>query len=156
MSQATAPAASGTDATPAHLQRIAAWFEAMTPETLTDIGQCYAAQARFKDPFSEVLGHDAIRRVYAHMFETLVQPRFSVNQIMGQNGQGFLVWEMHFQFERFHRGEEQCIRGVSHLKLNAEGLIVNHRDYWDAAEELYEKLPGLGVLMRWLKRRATT
>ena len=28
-----------------------------------------------------------------------------------------------------------------------------HRDYWDAAEELYEKLPILGGLMRWLKRR---
>ena len=32
--------------------------------------------------------------------------------------------------------------------------ITLHRDYWDAAEELYEKLPLLGTLMRWLKRRA--
>jgi steroid delta-isomerase len=30
-----------------------------------------------------------------------------------------------------------------------------HRDYWDAAEELYEKLPA-GRLMRWLKRRANS
>jgi hypothetical protein len=29
-----------------------------------------------------------------------------------------------------------------------------HRDYWDAAEELYEKLPLLGSLMRWWKRAA--
>lgn len=29
-----------------------------------------------------------------------------------------------------------------------------HRDYWDAAEELYEKLPVLGDLMRWLRRQA--
>ena len=34
------------------------------------------------------------------------------------------------------------------------GRVAFHRDYWDAAEELYEKLPGLGGLMRWLKRRA--
>jgi len=32
--------------------------------------------------------------------------------------------------------------------------VAVHRDYWDAAEELYEKLPVLGSLMRWLKRRA--
>jgi hypothetical protein len=31
-----------------------------------------------------------------------------------------------------------------------------HRDYWDAAEELYEKLPVVGSVMRWLKRRANT
>jgi hypothetical protein len=40
------------------------------------------------------------------------------------------------------------------LHLDAIGLITLHRDYWDAAEELYEKLPLLGSLMRWLKRRA--
>jgi len=28
-----------------------------------------------------------------------------------------------------------------------------HRDYWDAAEELYEHLPLVGSLLRWLKRR---
>jgi hypothetical protein len=32
--------------------------------------------------------------------------------------------------------------------------VAYHRDYWDAAEELYEKLPVLGGLMRFLKRRA--
>jgi hypothetical protein len=31
-----------------------------------------------------------------------------------------------------------------------------HRDYWDAAEELYEKLPVVGSLMRWLKRQANS
>jgi hypothetical protein len=42
------------------------------------------------------------------------------------------------------------------MELSSEGLIAFHRDYWDAAEELYEKLPAVGSLMRWLKRRANT
>ena len=46
------------------------------------------------------------------------------------------------------------MRGGSHLKLTEAGLIELHRDYWDAAEELYEKLPAVGSLMRWLKKRA--
>jgi len=33
-------------------------------------------------------------------------------------------------------------------------LVSLHRDYWDAAEELYEQIPVLGGFMRWLKRRA--
>jgi steroid delta-isomerase len=28
-----------------------------------------------------------------------------------------------------------------------------HRDYWDAAEELYEKIPVLGSILRWLKSK---
>ncbi|MCA0424309.1 MAG: nuclear transport factor 2 family protein, partial [Proteobacteria bacterium] len=42
------------------------------------------------------------------------------------------------------------------LRLAADGRIAEHRDYWDAAEELYEKLPAIGALMRWLKRRANS
>ncbi|MDP3310767.1 MAG: nuclear transport factor 2 family protein, partial [Polaromonas sp.] len=49
----------------------------------------------------------------------------------------------------------QTVRGTSHLKLTGAGLVSYHRDYWDAAEELYEKLPLLGSLMRWLKRRVS-
>jgi hypothetical protein len=40
------------------------------------------------------------------------------------------------------------------MTFNEELLIKEHRDYWDAAEELYEKIPVLGGLMRWLKKRA--
>jgi hypothetical protein len=41
---------------------------------------------------------------------------------------------------------------VSHLKFAADGRVVYHRDYWDAAEELYMKLPAIGTLMRGLRR----
>jgi hypothetical protein len=40
--------------------------------------------------------------------------------------------------------------------LDDEGRITLHRDYWDAAEELYEKLPLIGSLMRWLKKRSNS
>jgi steroid delta-isomerase len=45
------------------------------------------------------------------------------------------------------------VRGATHLRFNGRGKVVYHRDYWDAAEELYAKLPLLGALMRWLRRR---
>jgi len=56
----------------------------------------------------------------------------------------------------FDSARTQRIQGVSQLELAADGRISLHRDYWDAAEELYEKLPLLGALMRWLKRQANS
>ena len=44
------------------------------------------------------------------------------------------------------------MRGVAHLKCEADGKVCYHRDYWDAAEELYMKLPAIGTLMRGLRR----
>jgi hypothetical protein len=42
------------------------------------IGEFYAADARFKDPFNEVQGVPAIQRIFTHMYEALDQPRFVV------------------------------------------------------------------------------
>ncbi|MBU4507316.1 MAG: nuclear transport factor 2 family protein, partial [Gammaproteobacteria bacterium] len=82
--------------------------------------------------------------------------RFVVTQQIVDGAQAFLVWEFRFRFKRFDTVTEQVIHGGSHLTLTEDGRISEHRDYWDAAEELYEKLPGLGALMRWLKRKANS
>jgi hypothetical protein len=137
----------------ARVARIVALFEALTPADVARLGEFYHPQAHFKDPFNEVQGLAPVQHIFAHMFTALDEPRFVVNDIVVQGDQCFLTWDFLFRFKRFSR-ELQTVRGSSHLKLDAAGLIVLHRDYWDAAEELYEKLPGVAVLMRWLKRRA--
>lgn len=136
------------------LDRVIAFFEHLSPESLGSLDQLYAPQARFKDPFNEVEGTQAIRAIFVHMFQSLQEPRFVVTGRVQQGEQAFLTWDFHFRFQRFDTSTVQTIRGATHLMFDHQGLIVLHRDYWDAAEELYEKLPGIGALMRWLKRRA--
>ncbi|MDT4852919.1 SnoaL-like domain protein [compost metagenome] len=138
----------------AAVARLSAYFESLTPQSVAQIGHFYAPQARFKDPFNEVQGIPAITRLFDHMFTALHEPRFTVTHQIVDGAQAFLVWEFRFRFQRFDTTTVQLIRGGSHLTLDSDGLISEHRDYWDTAEELYEKLPGLGVLMRWLKRKA--
>ena len=137
------------------ITELVTFFEELSPASLSKLDQHYAEQALFKDPFNEVNGPAAIRKIFEHMFETLVEPRFVVTEQMAQGEQCFLTWEFRFQFPKHQRGTEQAIMGASHLFFDANGKVIRHRDYWDAAEELYEKLPVLGTAMRWLKRRAT-
>ena len=135
--------------------RLVELFETLAAADAARLGEHYAAEVRFKDPFNEVTGLAAVQRIFGHMFETLNAPRFIVHEVVAQGDRAFLTWDFVF---RFKRGDTrlQTVRGVSHLVLDAQGRIVLHRDYWDAAEELYEKLPLLGALMRWLKRRANS
>ena len=135
--------------------RIVDAFETLTPADVSRLGDYYAADAAFKDPFNEVRGVPAIQAVFEHMYVALDGPRFVVHEAIVQGDQCVLTWDFLFRFRRFS-GELQTVRGASHLKLDAGGLITLHRDYWDAAEELYEKLPAVGALMRWLKRRANS
>ena len=138
------------------VQRVVAYFETFTPHSVAELARFYDPQARFKDPFKDVCGLTAIQGIFAHMFVTLEAPRFSITSQVIQGNQCFLTWEFRFKFKRFLRETEQTIVGGSHLQFSSAGLITLHRDYWDAAEELYEKLPLVGSLMRWLKKRANS
>jgi ketosteroid isomerase-like protein len=142
-------------ATDSRVARIVQAFEQLSPASLAQLGDLYTADARFKDPFNEVQGVPAIRAVFEHMYATLDAPRFVVRDVVAQGDQCFLTWDFRFRMRRFNR-DEQTVRGGSHLKLAADGRISLHRDYWDVAEELYEKLPVVGGLMRWLKRQASS
>lgn len=135
---------------------IAHFFESLNPERVGDLKRYYSDTARFKDPFNEVQGHDAIEKIFHHMYQSLTQPRFVITGQVVDGDQAFLSWEFRFKFKRFDTHTEQVILGTSHLVLDAQQRISLHRDYWDAAEELYEKLPWVGALMRWLKRQANT
>jgi len=141
---------------PAHVARVIAFFETLTPQTLDALPTVYAADARFKDPFNDVQGLDAVQHVFSHMFVALRQPRFVITRQVTQGEDCFITWDFYFYLGNYRREVEQKIAGATHLVFDSEGLVRVHRDYWDAAEELYEKLPLVGGLMRWLKRRANS
>ena len=135
------------------LARVIAFFESLSEQSIADLGSVYAVDACFKDPFNEVQGTNAIGAIFRHMYTQVEAPRFIVKSRMIAGDEAFLTWDFLFRMKRFPQSE-QCIRGATHLRFWGNGLVAEHRDYWDAAEELYEKLPLLGSLMRWLKRQA--
>jgi steroid delta-isomerase len=139
----------------AAVERIVRMFETFTVADVAKLDGFYTPDAFFKDPFNEVRGLPAIRRIYAHMFEALEAPRFVVTASVAQGSQCFLAWEFRFRFKSWRREQEQVVRGGSHLLLAPEGRIASHRDYWDAAEEVYAKLPGIGGVVRWLRRKGS-
>ena len=138
------------------VQRVVDFFEQLTPQSVTQFAHYYTDDAYFKDPFNEVRGLAAVSGIFSHMYVALNEPRFVVTGRVVQGDECFLVWDFLFRFKKFSPEVTQTVRGSSHLKFAADGRIAYHRDYWDAAEELYEKLPVVGGMMRWLKTRANS
>ena len=130
------------------------FYEQLSQKDVARMGEFYVQDAAFKDPFNEVVGLTAIQTIFEHMFDVLESPRFVITDSILQDQRCFLSWDFSFQFKSALKGKSFTIRGGSHIVFAADGRVQSHRDYWDAAEELYEKLPVLGSLMRWLKNRA--
>jgi len=137
-------------------QQLADFFEALSPQSVAQLHTLYDAQAHFKDPFNEVQGLAEIERIFHHMYVALHEPHFVITTQLVDGHQAFLTWEFRFRFKRFDTATWQTVRGGSHVVFNEAGMVTLHRDYWDAAEELYEKLPVVGGVMRWLKKRANS
>lgn len=135
------------------LQRLVAFYECLTPASLDSIGEVYAQDAAFRDPFNDVRGVDAIRKVFRHMFEQVREPRFVISEAVPNPEGAFLIWDFHFRMRQWRDDRPMQIHGASHVRFDAAGKVAYHRDYWDAAEELYEKLPVLGAVLRGVRRR---
>lgn len=136
--------------TAARLDEIVRFYETLTPESLPGMDRLYAEDAYFKDPFNEVSSLQDIQAIFERMFRSVASPRFAVlERIVGASAVA-LTWNFDFRV----RGSPITVRGASVLRFAPDGRVCYHRDYWDTAEEIYEKLPVLGSLMRWLKRRA--
>ncbi len=128
------------------------FYEELSPESLARLPEFYSDDAFFKDPFNEVRGVGAIQRIFLHMFEQVATPRFEIIERIEDANGVMLVWVFHFRIRGWGKDQPQILRGVSHLKFGADGKVAYHRDYWDAAEELYMKLPVIGGVMRALQR----
>ncbi len=134
------------------LDALCDYFEHLSPGSLDQLDRHYAAAAWFKDPFHEVTGVDAIRAILRHTLDKLPNARFRITRRFADaDAHAVILWEMDFIMPLTH--QPTTIVGASHLEFDIEGKVARHRDYWDAAEELYARLPGLRWLMRGLARQ---
>lgn len=136
-----------------HITALVTYFENLAPDNLPNIGERYTENTYFRDPFNEFNSCAKLEAVFAEMFHRLKNPRFTVTKIIGDGEECVLIWDFDFCIKSYQPNKPRRIHGSSHIKFSADGRANYHRDYWDAAGELYEKLPVVGGVMRWLKRR---
>ncbi|WP_332848760.1 nuclear transport factor 2 family protein [Massilia sp. S19_KUP03_FR1] len=131
------------------LELLLAWYAALAPDNLHRTREFYAVDAHFRDPFNDVRGVASVETILRHMFANSDNPHFLIGERIVQAERAFVTWTFVFTL----RGKTHEIAGGTHFHFNAHGLVTLHRDYWDAAEELLQKLPLVGGPIRWLRRR---
>ncbi len=133
-------------------QTIKTFFETLNKDTtLLAFAKIYARDVYFKDPFNQTHGVPAVYEIFQEMYAKLDTPRFEILECISEGKVCYVKWRFIFCFKG--KSEEQGFEGVSRLTIDAEDKIVSHIDYWDAAEQVYEKIPLIGSILRFLKRK---
>lgn len=140
------------DKTQRAVEKLIPFYEHLQPEDVEKFEQYYRHDAHFRDPFNRVSSVAGIQRIFSHMFKQVGSPAFRVTKSIVGEGDAILFWTFHFRLKGLGCKGEKSLEGVTHLAFDADGLVTLHRDYWDAAEELYAQLPLIGSLMRGMQR----
>ncbi len=130
-----------------------AFFETLAPESLARLDSLVAPDVHFRDPFNDVRGCDAMRRVFEASFEDCTDMRFVIDSAVRQEAHAFLTWRFSFKPRRLNPPVPWEVLGVSELRFGLDGRIATHIDHWDSGSQFYARLPLLGPVVRWLRGR---
>lgn len=139
----------------AALANFEAFFASFVPDKVERLlDRTYAPGVWFNDTLKTIEGREALGPYLKHSASAVDDCRVTIDDRLG-NGRGdwYVRWRMMIRFKRFARGQDTWSIGMSHLRFDAEGLIVLHQDYWNAADAFYAHLPLVGAAIRAIKRR---
>lgn len=131
------------------LQNLYSTTGGFSRETLAAL---YVDDAVFIDPVHQVQGLQSMVDYFNHVYGALNSCVFSFENHAQTGSDVFISWTMVFSHPKLQNGNRITVAGSSHLKLAGKSIAF-HRDYYDVGSMLYDNIPILGQVTRWIKRR---
>jgi hypothetical protein len=148
---AAAPAA-GSPVEKKAIRRFNDFYRVYSTESIrAGVRDVYADDAYFGDPFKAVRGIDEIETYFLDMAEPVKSCTFDVTGVDRAGGEYYFRWTMDLVVKRAPHDPIRAL-GLSHVRFDPAGKVVFQQDYWDTST-LFERLPLVGGLTRWIKRR---
>ena len=138
------------DANTLLIERFKAYFKILHESDLSQLRDLYSEQILFKDPVHEIRGLVELEDYFTSLYADLSDCRFEYLDEMITDQAAYVKWMMHFKHPRLGN-RLISLRGVSHLKISDK--IDYHEDFYDMGAMLYEQLPLVGNVTRWLRLR---
>lgn len=136
------------------LEQFIAIYPQLRADNLALLAQIYDDDIRFQDPMHQLQGLTELTDYFAGLYRNITDIHFDIQQVLMTGAQAAITWRMSFAHPQLARGKVIAVDGMSHLTL--EHKIIFHRDYFDVGQMLYEQLPLVGGMVRWIKQRAQT
>ncbi len=111
--------------------------------------ELYAENVHFQDPTQERQGIAAYIKAQQGLLQRCDDVYLTAGAIAITGDTAFVEWEMGLKI----KGIEFIYPGVSRLRCNSEGLISDHRDYFDFVGPTFSPVPVVGGFVRWLYGR---
>lgn len=113
----------------------------------------YSPDVRFIDPAHQLEGLVALHHYFESLYDNVEAVHFRYQSAEVVGNKAWVQWTLALCHPRLNGGHRFEFDGVSQLLFDKDGKVSLHRDYFDLGAMLYERLPLLGPLVRWVKGR---
>ncbi|PKI14845.1 nuclear transport factor 2 family protein [Colwellia sp. 12G3] len=128
-------------------------YQKLSKDSLELLSEIYHDKVTFIDPIHQVEGYDNLYQYFKNLYQNLSSCDFVIDGVIWQDSQASLFWTMTYQHPKLNKGKPVVVLGTSHIK-GADDKVIYHRDYLDLGAMLYEQLPILGKITKWIKTKA--
>lgn len=136
---------------------LAAFLDLYRDITRADVAErvraVYAESLYFSDTLKTLHDHHALAAYLAETAERVDFNRVSFQRIVRDGGDYYVRWSMETGFRLFGRRIRTNSIGMSHIRLDGQGKVTLHQDFWDNTEGFFRHLPVIGFLVGMVKRR---
>lgn len=128
-------------------------YRSLSSENLHRLGDIYTADIHFVDPAHEIKGLDNLRGYFEKLYTNVTSVEFQFHDHFRSEENGYVRWTMLFSHPRLKSGRQIEVPGSSFLHFSDDNKVSYHRDYFDLGSMLYQHLPLLGGIVRYINRR---
>lgn len=126
-------------------------YQNLLQTDLSRLDDLYTREVVFKDPVHEVRGLVMLQDYMAEICRNVTECRFEFLDQLQSDHAAYIKWDMHYCHPRLAAGKRITLRGVSQIQFDER--VYFHEDVYDMGSMLYEHLPLMGGVTRWLKAR---
>ena len=128
-------------------------YNVFSSDNLERLPELYAEDIVFIDPFHRVEGIVAFEQYFANMYENINSITFEFHNATFGDQVYHQDWTMTFTHPKINGGKPVEVPGCTRARINDEGKITEHQDYFDGGQMLYKQLPVLGSAINYINRR---
>lgn len=133
---------------------VAGFFNKMTKDNVAEVcAEFYAEDVKFVDPLGSVQGRQELVAYYQHMYENVISIHFEDQGVFEKGDESVFIWNMRLKHSAIDADEPIEVSGTSVMRFK-DGKVIYHRDYFDVGAMLYEHIPVIGSLIKWIKKKA--
>lgn len=140
---------------PSWLAKFLQTYQSLNVDNIHLLNDIYAPQVVFQDPMHKIVGLDNLQHYFHTLYKNLKQCDFTIERVVCDENEASVFWQMRYIHPKLNSGKQIVVQGTS-LLIGEHDQVISHRDYLDLGEMLYEQVPLLGSVIKWLKAKAVT